>query len=75
MKRETVFLDKLNCPSCADDLQRALAKMDGVKRAEVAFGTGTLELEYDDSVVTAAEIERIVAGFGVTVAARMSSGS
>jgi len=45
--------------------------LNGVKRAEVAFAAGSLELEYDESVVTAAEIERVVKGFGAAVAARM----
>lgn len=71
MKKETVLLANLNCPSCAADLQKALAGMDGVKLAEVAFATGALELEYDDSVVKAADIERTVESFGVSVAARM----
>lgn len=71
MKKETLVLSNLNCPTCAADLQRAVAKLDGVKRAEVAFGSGTLELEYDESVVKADEIQRTVESFGAVVAARM----
>lgn len=71
MKKETVLLANLNCPSCAADLQKALAKLDGVKRAYVAFGTGSVELEYDDNVVKSGDIERTIESFGVTVAARM----
>lgn len=71
MKKETLLLDDLNCPSCAAELQRALAKLNGVKRAEVAFAAGSLELEYDESVVTTADIERVVKGFGAAVAAKM----
>lgn len=71
MKKETILLTDLNCPSCAADLQKALAGMDGVKRAEVAFASGSLELEYDESVVKPADIERSVESFGVSVTARM----
>lgn len=71
MKKETVLLANLNCPSCAADLQKALRNMNGVKRAEVAFATGSLELEYDEGVVHAGDIERTVESFGVSVAARL----
>ena len=46
MKKETLLLENLNCPVCAADLQRALSQMKGVRRAEVAFASGTVELEY-----------------------------
>lgn len=71
MKKETVMLSNLNCPSCAADLQKALATLEGVQRAEVAFASGTLELEYDEGAVRPEDIERTVARFGVAVAARM----
>ncbi len=71
MKKEIVLLANLNCPSCAADLQKALAKLDGVQRAEVAFGSGSVELEYDDNVVKSSDIDRTIESFGVTVAARM----
>lgn len=71
MKKETVLLANLNCPSCAADLQKAVAKIDGVKRAEVAFGAGTLDVEYDESLVKPADIERTVKSFGAAIAARM----
>lgn len=71
MKKETVLLEDLTCPSCAADLQKALSKMDGVKRAEVAFATATLNVEYDTSIVKPADIERTIEGFGVSVAARL----
>lgn len=71
MKKETVLLSNLNCPACAADLQKALAKLEGVKKAEVAFASGSLELEYDDNVVKPADIERTVKSFGAAIAARM----
>lgn len=71
MKRETILLTNLNCPSCAANLEQALATIKGVRRARVAFATGTLELEYDTALVQPADIERTVNGFGVAVAARL----
>ncbi len=33
MKKETIMLSNLNCPSCAADLQKALATLEGVQRS------------------------------------------
>ena len=71
MKKETLLLENLNCPVCAADLQRALSQMKGVRRAEVAFASGTVELEYDETAVTAADLQRTAEGFGAIVTARM----
>lgn len=71
MRKETVLLSNLNCPSCAADLEKALKKTDGVKHATVMFATGMLELEYDDSIVKPTQIDRTVESFGVTVASRI----
>ncbi|MFS8583055.1 MAG: cation transporter, partial [Limnochordales bacterium] len=69
MRKETILLANLNCPSCAADLQKAVAGLKGVRKAEVAFASGTLALEYDAAVVSPEEIERTVARFGAAVAA------
>ena len=71
MKKETLVLSNLNCPSCAAGLQKALAGLPGVRRAEVAFGSGTLELEYDEGAVKPGQVERVLSSFGVSVAARL----
>lgn len=71
VKKEALMLANLNCPSCAAGLQRALAGLPGVRRAEVAFASGILELEYDESAVGSGEVERVLSGFGVSIAARL----
>ncbi|HEY8418294.1 MAG TPA: heavy-metal-associated domain-containing protein, partial [Limnochordales bacterium] len=64
MRKETMLLTNLNCPSCAAQLQQALTRTNGVRRAEVAFATGTVDLGYDERVVTPVDIERLGARFG-----------
>lgn len=71
MKRETMLLDNLNCPSCAADLERALRKLPGVQKADIAFATGTLELEYDEAQVTEEKIQQTVESFDVRLASKM----
>lgn len=71
MKKEMVMLGNLTCPTCAADLEKALNKMDGVKKATVTFATGALDLEYDTTVVNDAQLERTVTGFGLTISSRL----
>lgn len=68
MTRQIVFLEGLGCPSCAAQLEQAAGKMAGIKAAEVAFGPGTLTVEYDPQQVAEADIARLVERFGLTVA-------
>lgn len=71
VKKETLVLANLNCPSCAAGLQKAVAGLAGVRRAEVAFATGTLELEYDEGAVAPGDVERVLESFGVSVTGRL----
>lgn len=68
MRRETLLLDNLNCPSCAAELERTLRRIPGVKKAELAFATGTLVLEYDDTQLSREQIAGTLADFSVRIA-------
>lgn len=71
MKKEMIMLTNLTCPSCAANVEKAFKKMPGVKSASVAFGTGTLTLEYDEGRVNDENIERTVESFGLGIASRI----
>lgn len=71
MKKETIVLDNLNCPSCAAQLEQAFKNLAGVKSASVTFATGTLDLEYDEGRLTADQIHKTAESFGVTIASRL----
>lgn len=71
MRKEMILLGNLTCPSCAADLQKAVGKLGGVKKATVNFAAATLDVEYDEAAVKAEEIDRTINGFGVTVASRL----
>lgn len=71
MKNEMIMLSNLNCPSCASDLQKAVRKIGGVKRADVTFATGMLELEYDEAVVTPDTLQRVIESFGLGIASKL----
>lgn len=71
MKKEMIMLMNLTCPSCAANVEKAFKKMPGVKEASVAFGTGTLTLEYDEDRVNDDNIKRTIESFGLAIASRM----
>ncbi len=39
----------LDCANCANELERAIQKLDGVESANISFMTQKMELEYDET--------------------------
>ncbi|MFC7116418.1 heavy-metal-associated domain-containing protein [Natronoarchaeum sp. GCM10025703] len=65
---ETLQLRVLDfsCPSCANTVERAIGKLDGVADVEVHFTTGRVEVEYEESAVATRDIETIIEKQGYT---------
>ncbi|MCI8397230.1 MAG: heavy-metal-associated domain-containing protein [Clostridia bacterium] len=38
----------LDCANCANDLERAIQKLDGIENANINFITQKMDLEYDE---------------------------
>lgn len=55
-----------SCPSCANNVERAIGKLDGVAAVEVHFTTGRVKVEYDGSQIGTSEIEAIIEKQGYT---------
>ncbi|EMA41720.1 heavy-metal-associated domain-containing protein [Halobiforma nitratireducens] len=54
------------CPTCANNLERALERTDGVERADVHYTTGRVELEYDAGTADRESFERTISNQGYT---------
>lgn len=67
MTKQMVMLANLTCPSCAGKLEKAAAALPGMKSARVAFGTGALHVEYDETMLTQAQIRDVVKQQGLDV--------
>ena len=39
----------LDCANCAAELERAIQKIEGIKKANISFMTERMELEYDEN--------------------------
>jgi len=68
MKRQMIMLENLNCPVCASKIEKAAQNLPGMREAKVSFGTGSLTVEYDESVLQEQAIRDAIQKHGVAVA-------
>ena len=55
-----------DCPTCASNVERALAKTAGVEAVEVHYTTGRVEITYDDEVADPETFEGTIEKQGYT---------
>ena len=60
----------MTCGGCTGSVQRALSKVDGVSHAEVTLRPGVATVMADPALVTAAQIEAVIAQLGYPAKAR-----
>ena len=63
----------MTCSACANRIEKVVSKMEGVKEANVNFATETLTVNYDDKVITKADIEQKVEKIGYKVEKNIQS--
>ena len=63
----------MTCSACANRIEKVVSKMDGVKEANVNFATETLTVNYDDKVITKADIEQKVEKIGFKIQKNIQS--
>ncbi len=75
MNKETVKISGMSCAACAQRVQKAVAKLEGVVEANVNFATEKLTVEYDEQQVVLPAIKEAVeeAGYGVTLDKKLNS--
>ena len=71
VRRTILRSDELTCPSCIAKIERALAGVPGVERAEVRFNSGKIEVLHDPEVAPADTLVEVVrqAGYESPVSA------
>ncbi len=60
----------MTCGGCTGSVQRALSKLDGVRHVEVTLRPGVATVVVDPDLVTAAQVELVIAGIGFRARAR-----
>ena len=71
MKAQTYMFQNLNCPNCAAKLERAVAGLEGVQEAKVSFGTGAMNVKFDETVLDEQKVKDTIRKFNLAVATVM----
>ena len=67
IKKEILSISGMTCAACAQRIEKAISRVDGVTRAEVNLATEKLAVEYDESAAAHDDIKSAVEkiGYGV----------
>lgn len=67
MNKIVIQIDGMSCASCSAGVARALTKVDGVKEVNVNLPMGKAYIEFDESVISVSELEKIITNVGFEV--------
>lgn len=69
MKKATLQLEALSCPSCLQKIENAMKKLNGVEEdsIKVLFNASKVRLTFDESSLSIEEIEKAIESLGYPV--------
>lgn len=69
MKKATIQLETLTCPSCAMKIEKAVKSLNGVDKdsVNVTFMSSKVKLEFDDEKLSVDTIEKTIKSLGYEV--------
>lgn len=69
MKKATIQLETLTCPSCLQKIDKAVKSLDGVDKesVNVMFNSSKVRLNFDEEKVTIDNIENAITALGYEV--------
>lgn len=67
MKKIEMNLEPLSCPSCIKRIEKAMSKEKGVEEARVLFNSSKIKAKFDESVLSAEDIEKTIEKLGYSV--------
>ncbi len=71
-EKANIPITGMTCTTCAATIRKGLAKMPGVKRAEVNFASEKASVEYDPTRVALSQIKNTISQLGYGTAAKKS---
>lgn len=74
MKHETYQVTGMSCSACSSRVEKAVSKLEGIEKASVNLLTNSMQVDYDETVLTGqAIIDAVVdAGYGASLAGGQS---
>jgi copper ion binding protein len=69
MKKATIQLEALSCPSCLQKIDNAVKRLNGVEKdsVKVMFNSSKVKADFDSEAVTIENIERAIEDLGYPV--------
>lgn len=69
MKKATIQLETLTCPSCLQKIESGIKQIDGVKQEniKVLFNASKVKVAFDESKTSVEEIEKTIQDLGYDV--------
>ncbi|NLM38267.1 MAG: heavy-metal-associated domain-containing protein [Firmicutes bacterium] len=69
MKKATIQLETLTCPSCMQKIDNAVKSLDGVDKesVNVSFNASKVKLEFDEEKLSIGQIENAITALGYEV--------
>ncbi|MDO8424845.1 MAG: copper-translocating P-type ATPase [bacterium] len=64
MRKDVFKIKGMHCASCAMNIEKAVAKLPGIKSAQVNFGSETLLAEYDEEKISVQDMAKAVSDIG-----------
>jgi copper chaperone CopZ len=68
MQRVTFTIPNMHCPACVIHLQELEDELPGISFIQASYRTQRMEVEYDESLVSEAEIRQSVGKLGYEIA-------
>lgn len=67
MKKISIQLEELGCPSCVKKIETALKKQDGIVEASILFNSSKAKVEYDEALTDSDKIAKTISDLGYEV--------
>ncbi|HYF81744.1 MAG TPA: cation transporter [Clostridia bacterium] len=67
MKKLSIQLEQLTCPSCIRKIETTVHKTVGVDSAEVLFNSSKVKVQFDETKIEAKQLEKIIKSLGYSV--------
>ena len=65
--KKTLQMEELVCPMCAQKIETALQKVDGVTRASVLYNASKAKVDFDEEKTSLDELKNVITGLGYVV--------
>ena len=73
MKKEKFSVTGMTCAACSAGIEKSVARLKGIEQVEVSLMGESMQVEYDENIVTKEEIIQTVVDLGYGAALLMKT--